>query len=180
MNDPAFSITETTEITGIAWDIQSIRGLVEKKYLIEKKIGKTNVYQLVKDRDMIYQVFVSYMTKRKLDFKEKNLLLYKRLYEFLNELNPEGSLIIFGSYAKGTETKNSDVDLLCITNKKDVQKIVQIFRTKYNINIQPVVIKISDFKNIKKDNTPFWIDLIEHGIVLDGLDIYFKEAYLND
>ena len=157
-----------------------LKGLVEKKYLIEKKIGKTNVYQLVKDRDMIYQVFVSYMTKRKLDFKEKNLLLYKRLYEFLNELNPEGSLIIFGSYAKGTETKNSDVDLLCITNKKDVQKIVQIFRTKYNINIQPVVIKISDFKNIKKDNTPFWIDLIEHGIVLDGLDIYFKEAYLND
>jgi len=157
-----------------------LKGLVEKKLLIEKKIGKTNVYELVKDRDMIFQVFVSYMTKRKLDFKEKNLLLYKRLYEFLDQLNLEGSAVIFGSYAKGTETKNSDVDLLCVTNKKDFQNIARIFKTKYNINIQPVIIKISDFKNIKKDNPPFWIDLIEYGIVLDGLDIYFKEAYLND
>src|SRR3989344_6742649 len=157
-----------------------LKGLVKKKLLIEKKIGKTNVYELVKDRDMIFQVFVSYMTKRKLDFKEKNLLLYKRLYEFLDQLNLEGSAVIFGSYAKGTETKNSDVDLLCVTNKKDFQNIARIFKTKYNINIQPVIIKISNFKNIKKDNPPFWIDLIEYGIVLDGLDIYFKEAYLND
>lgn len=157
-----------------------LKGLVEKKYLVEKKIGKTNVYELVKDRDLIYQVFVSYMTKKRLDFKEKHLLLYKRLYEFLNELNLEGSAVIFGSYAKGTQTKNSDIDLLCVTNKKDIQNIVQIFRTKYNIIIQPVVVKISDFKNIKKDNLQFWMDLIEYGIILDGLDLFFKEAYLND
>lgn len=157
-----------------------LKGLVRKKYLVEKKIGKTNVYELVKDRDLIYQVFVSYMTKKRLDFKEKHLLLYKRLYEFLNELNLEGSAVIFGSYAKGTQAKNSDIDLLCVTNKKDIQNIVQIFRTKYNINIQPVVVKISDFKNIKKDNLQFWMDLIEYGMVLDGLDLFFKEAYLND
>jgi len=157
-----------------------LKGLVGKRYLVEKKIGKTNVYDLVKDRDLIYQVFVSYMTKKRLDFKEKHILLYKRLYEFLNELNPEGSAVIFGSYAKGTQTKNSDIDLLCVTNRKDIQSIVQIFRTKYNINIQPVLVKNSDFKNIKKDNLQFWMDLIEYGIVLDGLDLFFKEAYLND
>jgi len=157
-----------------------LKGLVEKKYLIEKKVGKTNVYELVKDRDLIYQVFVSYMIKKRLDFKEKHILLYKRLYEFLNEFNPEGSALLFGSYAKGTEAKTSDIDLLCVTNKKNIQRVVQTFRTKYNINIQPVVIKISDFKNIKKDNLQFWMDLIEYGIVLDGLDLFFKEVYLND
>ena len=138
------------------------------------------VYELVKDRDLIYQVFVSYMTKKRLDFKEKHLLLYKRLYEFINEVNPEGPAVIFGSFAKGTQTKKSDLDLLCVTNNKSVQNIVQTFKTKYNINIQPVVVKPSDFKNIKKDNPVFWADLMEFGIVLDGLDLFFKEAYIND
>ena len=157
-----------------------LKVLVGKKYLVEKKIGKTNVYEMVKDRDLMYQVFVGYMANKRLDFKEKHLLLYKRLYEFINELNLEDSAVIFGSYAKGMQTKNSDIDLLCVTNKKNIQDAVQIFKTKYNINMQPVVVKISDFRNIKKDNPQFWMDLIEYGIVLDGLDLFFKEAYLND
>ena len=157
-----------------------LKGLVEKKYLLERKVGKTNVYEFIKDRDVMYYVFVDYMTEKRLGFKEKHLLTYKRLYEFLNEVNPEGPAVVFGSFAKGTQTKNSDIDLLCVTNKKHIQNIVQTFKTKYNINIQPVVVKASDFRNIKKDNPVFWHDLMEFGIVLDGLDLFFKEAYMHD
>ena len=157
-----------------------LKGLAEKKCLVEKKVGKTNVYEFAKDRDLRYQVFVNYTTKKRLDFKQKYLLLYKRLYEFINEVNPEGPVILFGSFAKGMETKASDVDILCVTNKKNIQEITQVFKTKYNINIQPVVVKTADFKNIKKDNPQFWSDLVEYGIVLDGLDLYFKEVYVND
>lgn len=158
-----------------------LKGLVEKKHLKEKKVGKTNVYEFIKD-DLTYQVFVHYITKKRLNFKEKHLLLYKRLYEFLNELKLEdfGIAIIFGSFAKGTETKNSDIDLLCVTNRKNIREIAQTFKTKYNLNIQVVAVKISDFKNMKTDNLTFWNDLIEYGIVLDGLDYFFKEAYRND
>lgn len=158
-----------------------LKGLVEKKHLNKKKVGKTNVYEFVKD-DLTYQVFVNYTTRKRLRFKEKHLLLYKRLYEFLMELQLEdfGIAIIFGSFAKGTETKNSDIDLLCVTNRKNVREIARTFKTKYNLNIQTVVVKISDFKNIKTDNPPFWADLIEYGIVLDGLDYFFKEVYRND
>jgi len=157
-----------------------LKGLVDKKHLKKRKVGKTNVYELEKDRDLIYQIFVNYTTKKRLDFKEKHLLLYKRLYEFLNGVNPEGPAVIFGSFAKGTQTKNSDVDIICVTNKKNIQNIVQTFKTKYNLKIQPVVVKFSDFKNIKKDNPVFWADLMEFGIILDGLDLFFKEAYIND
>ena len=86
--------------------------------------------------------------------------------------------MIFGSYAKGTQTEKSDVDILCVSAKGDVTNAVRVFRTKYNINIQAVTLDISDFRNIKKDNPTFWNDLIEYGIVLDGLDLFFKEAYL--
>ena len=41
-------------------------------------------------------------------------------------------------------------------------------------------VKMLDFKNIKTDNPAFWNDLIEYGIVLDGLDYFFKEVYKNE
>ena len=159
-----------------------LKGLVDKKCLIEKKVGKTNVYEFVKDRDLIYQVFINYKLKKRDEFKQKNLLIYRRVNEFVQELKPEALsvFIIFGSFAKGTETKNSDLDILCVTNKKNIKNIAKTFKTKYNLNIQPAAVKISDFKNIKKDNPQFWNDLMEYGIVLEGLDLFFKEAYLND
>ena len=159
-----------------------LKGLVKKKCLIEKKIGKTNVYKFVNERDLIYQVFINYKFKKRDEFKQKNSLTYKRVNEFVQDLKPENLsvFIIFGSFAKGTETKNSDLDILCITNKKEVREIAQTFKTKYNLNMQPVIVKTSDFKNIKKDNPQFWSDLMEYGIVLEGLELFFKEAYLND
>lgn len=156
-----------------------LKKLVQEKHLKEKKVGRTNVYEFIKD-DLTYQVFVHYLTKRRLAFKEKHLLIYKRLSEFINEVSPEGPAIVFGSYAKNTETKKSDIDLLCVTTKNNVGKLAQEFKTKYDLNIQVLTVKPSDFKNIKKDNPVFWTDLIEYGVVLDGIDYYFKEAYKHD
>ena len=156
-----------------------LKKLIQEKHLKEKKVGKTNVYEFIKD-DLTYQIFVYYITKRRLAFKEKHFLIYKRAYEFLNELSPDGPAIIFGSYAKNTETKKSDIDLLCVTTKNKAGKLAQEFKTRYDLNIQVLTVKSSDFKNIKKDNPVFWNDLIEYGIVLDGLDYYFKEVYKHD
>ncbi|MCX6815273.1 MAG: nucleotidyltransferase domain-containing protein [Candidatus Aenigmarchaeota archaeon] len=160
-----------------------LRDLVEKKYIKEKKIGGTNVYEFVKDKPeytMTYMIFVYFVNKRRSKFKKDHLLVHNRLYEFLIEVNPEGPAIVFGSYAKGTQAKGSDIDILCVAGNRNVGRIVQTFRTKYNMNIHAVVVKPDDFKNIKKDNPEFWEDLIEYGIVLDGLDNFFKEVYRND
>ncbi len=181
---PKLTDLTTKEIelkTGLSHEtaFRLLKKLVQEKHLKEKKVGKTNVYKFMKD-DLTYQVFVHYVTKKRLAFKEKSLLIYKRLYEFLTELSQEGPAIIFGSYAKSTETKKSDIDLLCVTTKNNVEKLAQEFKTKYDLNIQVLTVKPSDFKNIKRDNPVFWRDLIEYGIVLDGLDYYFREVYKND
>ena len=118
-----------------------LKGLVKKRYLLEKQIGKTNLYEIIKDGDLTYPIFIDYMFNKKLIFKQKHLLLYKRIYEFIKEINPDGPSVIFGSYAKGTETKNSDVDILCVTNKKNIQNTVQAFKIKYNLNIQFIAVK---------------------------------------
>ncbi|MFH1174165.1 MAG: nucleotidyltransferase domain-containing protein [archaeon] len=157
-----------------------LKGLVNKKCLIEKKVGKTNVYEFVNDRDLKYQVFIYHMNKKRLDFRQKHALRYKRLYECLNDVNPEGPAILFGSYAKGTQTAESDIDLLLVTNKKNVRSALQVYKTKYAMNIQPVLVRTSDFMNMKKDNPQFWNDILTYGVILDGVDRFFKEVYIND
>jgi predicted nucleotidyltransferase len=86
-------------------------------------------------------------------------------------------VVLFGSYAKGTETEKSDVDLLCVSNEKNIENVANIFKTKYALTIRPVVIRQSDFKNIKRDNETFYRDMVEFGIVLSGLEFFFKEVY---
>jgi len=104
--------------------------------------------------------------------------LHKRLKEFANSIKAD-SVILFGSYAKGTETKESDIDLLVVSDENSIEKTALTFKTKYNLSIKPVVIKPEDFKNIKTDNPSFYNDLLEFGIILDGTEFFFKEAYKN-
>jgi len=183
---PKLESLSTKEIemkTGFSHDktFRTLQGLVNRKFLSKKQIGGTNIFNFEKsNRDLTYLVFVHYMTNRRLAFRAKHNLLYRRLYEFLNEVKPEGPAVIFGSYAKGIQTEKSDVDILIATKNKNAQKIAQTYKTRYRMNIQPVVVVPLDFKNIKRDNPTFWKDLIEFGIVLDGLDWFFKEVYAGD
>jgi len=154
-----------------------LKSLVKNKYLKKKKVGKTNVYELI-FTDETYLVYTYFMTKKISQFKQKSSLLYKRLKEFINSIKAN-SVVLFGSYAKGTETKVSDIDILVVSNEKNIEKIASTFKTKYNISIKPVIVKAENFKNIKKDNPAFYNDLIKFGIVLDGLEFFFKEVYKN-
>ncbi len=154
-----------------------LKSLVNSKYLKEKKVGKTNVYEFIFN-DESYLVFAYFMTKKINEFKEKHFLLHKRLKEFINQIKAD-SVILFGSYAKGTQIKDSDIDILVISNAKNIEKIASTFRTKYNLTIKPIVIKRGDFKNIKRDNLTFYNDLIEFGIILEGIEFFFKEVYKN-
>lgn len=152
-----------------------LKNLTKRKYLKEIKVGKTNMYEFIKKDDTLL-IFIHYMTEKVNRFRLRHPLLYKRLKEFIDSIDAD-SAILFGSYAKGTETEKSDVDLLCVTSKINVEKKSAIFKTKYDITIRPVVIRPEDFSNIKKENEVFYNDLVEYGIVLEGLEFFFKEVY---
>lgn len=154
---------------------RTLKSLVKRKYLKETKIGKTNVYEFIKTDETLL-VFVNYMMEKASRFKNKHALLYKRLKEFADSIRAD-CIILFGSYAKGTETEKSDIDLLCVTNERDVERKAAVFKTKYNITIRPVVVRPDDFKNIKKDNEAFYNDMVMYGIMLTGHEFFFKEVY---
>ena len=161
----------------------ALKSLTEKKIIVEKQKGKTLIYSL--DANSIYSDslgFNRYTLQRVIEFIKKHRLIYKAIQEVEN--HPfSWSVILFGSYSKGTENKQSDVDLIvtCIPSKeKEINNFIKSLEHKYGINLSPVVLPMHEFQNIKKDNPELWNDLKLYGIVFKGGDSFYYWMYKDE
>ena len=103
------------------------------------------------------------MAKRKID---KNLLKTIQLYlDKVGEFYKIDDAVIFGSYAKGTQSKDSDIDLAIISSdvKDRIIDMGKMFALTWKINtdIEPYPINTEDYKNCA---TPFINEIIRTGI----------------
>ena len=76
------------------------------------------------------------------------------------------AIILFGSYAKGTNNENSDIDIAIITDdfENDIfDEELNLMKLRRNIDtrIEPHLIRIEDYKNAE---TPFIKEVIDTGI----------------
>ncbi len=76
------------------------------------------------------------------------------------------AIILFGSYAKGTEHEDSDIDIAIITDdiktdKFDEEVKLTLLRRKIDNRIEPHIIRSEDYKNV---TTPFIQEVIDTGI----------------
>lgn len=101
-------------------------------------------------------------------------------YRFIQDLKREvsngiASCAVFGSIARGTETPDSDVDVLFITdNKEAVNNFVkdkqQFFVKKYGNVITPYIMSKNEFS--RKKNTPFVKGVLERYKLVKGEDLW--------
>ena len=157
-----------------------LKSLTKKKIVLEKQKGKTLVYSLDTNTPYAYSLgFNRYMLQREVDFIRKHRTIYKAIQEVENQPF-SWSVILFGSYSKGTETKRSDIDLIiiCIPGKeKEVESFIKSLKHKYGVNFSPIVLPLHEFPNIKKDNPELWTDLKSYGIVFKGDDNFYYWMY---
>jgi len=79
------------------------------------------------------------------------------------------SLVVFGSVAKGTDSKESDLDFLIITkNKPLVKEKLQKFKGIFKKELAPHFFSPLEWKNQKIDVVAFYQDVISTGINLIG------------
>ena len=76
------------------------------------------------------------------------------------------AIILFGSYAKGTEHEDSDIDIAVITDDIKTDKFdeeLNLMKLRRNIDyrIEPHIISIADYEN---DETPFVVEIKNTGI----------------
>jgi len=76
------------------------------------------------------------------------------------------AIILFGSYAKGTEREDSDIDIAIITDDFendifDEQLNLKKLRWEIDLRIEPHLIRIEDYRDV---STPFIQEVIDTGI----------------
>jgi predicted nucleotidyltransferase len=81
-------------------------------------------------------------------------------------------IILFGSYAFGNPTEDSDIDLLILknTNKRRVDRFVQVKRIIYNPNykipISPLVYTPNELEERLRIDDDFIKEIIQNGTIL--------------
>lgn len=87
-------------------------------------------------------------------------------------------MILFGSYAKGTATKKSDIDLLFVVqNEADIEKIKKKVRSvlsSTNIKIEFDVITIEWLIKMFEERHTVGREVLEASITLYGAEQYYS------
>ncbi|MBI4141035.1 nucleotidyltransferase domain-containing protein [Candidatus Woesearchaeota archaeon] len=90
--------------------------------------------------------------------------------------NPFYTLLVFGSYAKGTSTPKSDIDVLFITSDKNIEPqinaSVKKSATLNNLQINHIILTREEFKNALKEPSVATEAYKTHFIIHGGEQFY--------
>ena len=119
-----YSVRKISKIVKTDYSLvyKSVKELIKKELIKVKRIGKTLSCQLSLSADPHVLAVSSLIHSQRLLDKSGFGFIIEEIREKL--ANSIYIMILFGSYAKGTATKKSDVDLLFVVqNEADIEKI---------------------------------------------------------
>lgn len=155
LDDPlkGFSIREISK--KIELGFPSVRNylkeLENEKFLTKERKYKQELYFANRD----YWKFKNFKIYYNID-----LLFSSGLMDYINEKSGYSTLILYGSFSKGEDRKNSDIDLVLIGSKPNLK--LEKYEKKINHKIHLI-----SFKNIKKIPNELKLNII-NGIILNG------------
>ncbi|GBE19945.1 nucleotidyltransferase domain protein [archaeon BMS3Abin17] len=140
--------------------VSSILIKLEKENILKfEQEGKNKYYFFNKLNPNIKDVTKIIELNKKIKFLNKHRKI-KGLFDGL-EQKTDGVLIIFGSYAKNQENKDSDLDVFVIGNIKDKKDLEDIYNIKINI--------VKTKKEYSRENALFKEIMKDH-IILKGIE----------
>lgn len=153
-----------------------ISRLMKEEVITGKKVGRAIVCSINPKSEKAKALMHLNEVVRTEEFYSRNREIKIIMEDFIAELKArfkQGlvSIAIFGSYAKGTATKESDIDILVICEKKkEVSDIIRKIHAKYGREAMPVIITQSEFKGQKEK--PIIKEIIKYHYVLYGFESF--------
>ncbi len=147
---------------------------LEDKGITESKTrGKIKTYK-IKLSDFTKRYFVFVEQYKAIAFLEKNLMI-KEIVEKITP-NIKGTGIIFGSYVKGIEKKESDVDIFVAGsyNKEEIKKVSKNLGIDISVKCYPI--KTFE-KNIHKDI--LLKEILKNHIVFVNVEQFIQQVLRN-
>ena len=147
--------------------------LIQANILTVETVGKSSLCRL---NDSYYgiEIYEAEDERGRNILKNSNLKqLHKEIMRRLN--NASFIVLLFGSYAKGKQTKSSDIDLMFISNEKDFEEKVNNILSLIPLKTHLVIFTEEEFIRMKDSRKPNVIkEAIEHNIILYGIESFYR------
>ena len=146
---------EVVRKTGISLGSISkiLRTLAKLGFLTKEERGRLAIYKPNLKEAEVRQLKVFF-----------NTLTLKPLTDELKGFSKK--ILLFGSCSQGTDARESDIDLLVMTDEKEaVNNLLSEFNLKNDRRISPILVNMNEFVRLKKEDSALY-ENIEKGITL--------------
>lgn len=165
------SIAQLSNYIGMDYkNVYNIVKKLEKEGIITlEKFG--NAFNCILNKKSHPIIFEAEYERRKNLLKNKDLHI---LYNKLNSLNFSFIALIFGSYAKGTSSRSSDIDLMVIGEKnreKEIERIISLLP----LDMHFVSFTYEEFLSMAQIREFSVVsEAIKRNIILIGIEDYYR------
>ena len=153
---------------------RTVTKMIAENLILKEKIGHSLLCKLNTENDKIRILISLNEVNRKQEFLNKNKELKLIADEILSKIkNKVMSAALFGSYAKNTQTKESDIDLFILAKKSfDTTELVKNIYAKYGKEVSPIIITEKQLKNQK--NKSIIKEIFKYHIILIGFENFIN------
>lgn len=176
---------------GRTFTINEIANTLEETYSNVNKIVTRLINEKVLNKSVVGHAFQCIINKEsdkaralinlsEIEKKEEYFKKHEKIALVFNDLLKELSnntvcVILFGSYAKENFSKESDIDLLILNNKKeDLAPIIRKVSSLHNKEINPLILTINDFR--ERNNEAVIKEIFNNHIIIKGFETFTKEV----
>ncbi|MFW6272238.1 MAG: nucleotidyltransferase domain-containing protein [bacterium] len=132
--------------------------------------GKAKLIQ-IKWNDITTSMLVVASFEEKKEFLKKHPLI-KKISEQVQDV-----ALVFGSYAKGTQTKNSDIDLITINAKGEKSVSFSNLEILYDIKINPMFFTKKEFKLMLQDKEENVVkQALKNHVLINGFKEFWEDV----
>ncbi|MEK6941179.1 MAG: nucleotidyltransferase domain-containing protein [Nanoarchaeota archaeon] len=150
--------------------------LLEKQSIIKKEKDANLVKIKLKNHSLTIAYIKQTHTEKLLSLPKK---ISNAINDFLKELEEKPLIaLIFGSYAKGNYTKESDIDILLVfqnvTKQINIENTAKRISMRTNTKINPVYVNYREFeKNFLNKEHEFSNEIRNDVIIILGIEQYY-------
>ena len=169
-----FSIRKIAKNVGIDYKAvyQAIDFLRKKGTLTAEHNGNTIFCSISRALDEI--IFSAESFRRNNIIKNKNIKVTADSIK--NDIGTSlFVMLLFGSYAKGNNTKESDIDIMFIIGNKEIENKIEKAVHRLPLNIHPVILTENQFRNMAKSREFSVVqETIKNNIILHNIEGYYE------
>ena len=181
-----FTINQISKKIGLdyAYVNREVNKLIKKEIISKKTVGNSNLCSLNLKNDEAIVLIFDYETSKKSAFYKRHKVLKTYFLDLFREIKGFDvySFVIFGSYANGTETGKSDLDILIvIEDKKKSDKLHKAINNIFSLStveISPMIIDRKDFVEMLANKIKLNVgkEALKSHIILYGIERFWELA----